>query len=201
MSYDPNKPIVTDSPAYDVAQIQTNFAEIKTLIDVNHVDFDLSGAGKHSIVHFPNLTPTSGTIPAATLSNEYAMYSTSAGLFIRPPSQSAGPQTPSLDVNITSPAGQTANGWTVLPSGLKMRWGKGLATCNAYTAVTYATSGFPGFASTPYSLQLTVAAISSIMSGKTGSIYVNAETNLGFNAYWNTSTTTNADFYYLAIGV
>lgn len=154
MAYDPTKPIVTDSPAYDVAQIQTNFASLKTLIDVNHVTFDIAGSGKHNFVQFPPLT---GTIPK-TETDEYALFGTAAGLYVRKPGTPAG-VVGTNDTNITNAFGSStlaADGYCYLPCGAKMAWGSVSAIHNATTTFTYSTiSGFPGFTSTPFSVQLT----------------------------------------------
>lgn len=57
--YDPTKPAANDKPSNDQAPMQTNFASIKQLIDVDHVDFADGQYGKHKQVAFPfNNVPT-----------------------------------------------------------------------------------------------------------------------------------------------
>jgi hypothetical protein len=52
ISYDPTKPAANDKPANDQGPIQTNFASIKTLIDIDHVDFSNAYYGQHNQVTF-----------------------------------------------------------------------------------------------------------------------------------------------------
>jgi len=47
ISYDPTKPAANDKPTNDQAPMQTNFASIQTLIDVDHVDFANGNYGMH----------------------------------------------------------------------------------------------------------------------------------------------------------
>jgi len=122
MAYTYNKPDATDTISSSQSVLKDNFIAIKQLVDVNHATFGDPSEGKHNIVHFPALTVTPGSIPAATLATEYAIYSTSNGLFIRPPSQAAG--TVTADANITG-ATKASPGWCYLPCGIIMKWGSG----------------------------------------------------------------------------
>jgi len=63
ISYYPTKPAANDKPTNDQAPMQTNFASIQTLIDVDHVDFANANYGMHNWVQFPS-TYTAGTTVA-----------------------------------------------------------------------------------------------------------------------------------------
>jgi len=74
MTYTANVP--TASPRQSLNQsrplINTNFSLIQAAFDQDHIDFDASGAGKHTAVHFPaNANPTQ----ASTNVGEIAIYS------------------------------------------------------------------------------------------------------------------------------
>lgn len=156
MSYSNTRPNPLSSPALDVQQTQDNFAAIQAALLINHVDFNLSDQGKHNFIQFPNLT-LSASIPAATAATEFALYSTSSGLFLRPPSQTAGTVTNDKNISNTfSSSTLSANGYCYLPCGAKMAWGSVSATHGTTTTFSFSSiSGFPGFSGTPFSVQIT----------------------------------------------
>lgn len=146
MAYQENKPQSTDAPSVSQSDLLGNFQAIKTLIDVNHATFGSATEGKHPIVHFPMLTVISGSVPAATTTTEYALYSTTAGLWVRPPNKTAG--TVTSDINFIDDLKATS-GWCRLPCGTLMQWGiagMGKGVYNATGAypntVGFATSKF-----------------------------------------------------------
>lgn len=181
MSYTYNKPDATDTISSSQSVIKDNFTAIKGLVDVNHATFGDPSEGKHKIVHFPNLTVTPGSIPAATSASEYALYSTASGLFLRPPSQSAGTVSSDLNIATTYTSSTKADsGYCYLPCGIKMIWTKVTATYQATTTFTYSSvSGFPGFTSTPYSVQITLANY----SGNHYAAYYSAISNTSVSIY------------------
>lgn len=127
MAYVTTIPDANNTPAYDVAQMQTNFAAIKTLIDINHVTFDDGQQGKHTLLNLEKQTVAAGSYPPATSADEYTLYSRLEGgvlgLFIRPPSSLIGSTTG--EIPLSSTAGVTANGSNKLSSGLIIKWGVG----------------------------------------------------------------------------
>ena len=199
MAYDPTKPAAGDSPAYDVGAMQTNFAAIKTLIDVNHVTFDVTGSGKHPFVQFP---PTTGSVPK-TEADEWALFGTAAGLYVRKPNTPAGVPGTS-DVNLTAPGGQTTTGWCQLPGGIIMKWGSGSITgvnrnTATGTAVLVSGTGVP-----------TITTLLSKMVCNSGSTSDVVISYYGFDetahtvtasGWRDTSTTTTGYFSYLLLGV
>ncbi len=57
MAYNANIPLATDQLSQSQIDINANFQALKTLIDVNHVDFASADQGKHAKVTFPAQSP------------------------------------------------------------------------------------------------------------------------------------------------
>src|ERR1700693_934013 len=51
--YNPNIPKPTDDPSVSQNDLLLNFGALQALIDVDHVDFAVAGAGKHNKVTLP----------------------------------------------------------------------------------------------------------------------------------------------------
>ena len=115
-------PLATESINQTQDPIRTNFQSIKTLIDVNHVDFsDPVDFGKHKWVTFPQ--QVQATAQAANIYPDLGIYSApnvATGvneLYFR---NSGNVVT---DVPFTA-ALYALSGWTFLPSGLLLQWGR-----------------------------------------------------------------------------
>ncbi len=144
MAYQANKPQATDALSQSQIDIQNNFGAIQTLIDVNHVDFASSDAGKHKFVTFPAQTlPLVPPIVAGEIGlfnqsaaptgiNDLWMYRGTAAPF------------PITGANVSAISN---SGWTYLPSGALIVWG--ISSMNAVTqTITIpfnSVPGFPGF--------------------------------------------------------
>lgn len=159
--------------------IRTNFSTIQTAFNVDHVNFDASGEGKHAKVTFPE-----GTAPSVAL-NDVVMYAKDTNgrptIFMRQENngseiQLSGP-TPSIG----------ANGYTFLPGGLLLQWGVN-GTNSTSISIT-----FPTAFTTLYSITLgTRGGINTQNPFK-----ISAESASGFTAITNTS---NSGFFWMAIG-
>lgn len=194
MAYQENKPQSTDTVSTSQSDLLGNFQAIKTLIDVNHATFGSATEGKHPIVHFPMLTVTAGSVPAATTTTEYALYSTTAGLWVRPPDKTAG--TVKSDINFTE-SSKASVGWGRLACGVIIEWGTGsLAHNSASQAVA-----FPQTLTTCYCVQLSV---SNLASGDSRDAII-AATSAGTTGFTATRKSDYKDsvigFYWFAIGV
>jgi hypothetical protein len=166
-------PNATDQISQSQSQIQTNFASIKSLIDVNHVDFsDGVNFGKHYAVTFP--VQLAANLPTF-LSGEVALYNMlptaqpTTGvdeLFINKiVSGGAAVQIPmTASILSTSNApGFSSSGWSYLPSGILLKWGTFNATQNQLGTVTYTFgSNIPVFTQV-----FTVQCIQTFPSGAT----------------------------------
>ncbi|HTJ49062.1 MAG TPA: hypothetical protein VL443_06365 [Cyclobacteriaceae bacterium] len=93
-----------------------------------------------------------------------------------------------------------ANGWTYLPSGLKMAWGRATCAAPGLFTVVYATelTNFPGFAT-----QTGSPLVTRISSGTTATsfIYVQTFSNTQFVARTNAAIGGTADFCWFVIGL
>ena len=61
MAYKPNIPMATDAISQSQVDLQNNFGALKSLIDINHVDFaNMTDQGKHYRIDFPvqSVSPT-----------------------------------------------------------------------------------------------------------------------------------------------
>jgi len=114
MAFTPSIPEATDVPSQSQSQIKDNFDAINTVVAVNHVAFNAAGEGKHKFAQMPE----QGAAPA-TAANEGAIYTkqgtktTVTELVFR--RESSG-----TEIEMT--AGEGVNGWTMLPSGLLLKW-------------------------------------------------------------------------------
>ena len=141
MAYQANKPQATDALSQSQIDIQNNFGAIQTLIDVNHVDFASSDAGKHKFV----------TFPAQTLPLVPPIVAGEIGLF----NQSAAPtgindlwmyRGTAAPFPITGYNGTATSGWTYIPSGLIIAWGQGTIMSGGFIQILYSSvPSFPGF--------------------------------------------------------
>lgn len=116
MAYNNSIPQPTDIISDSQSDILGNFAAIKTLIDVNHETFGSADEGKHKFVQMP--IQGSGPTTAAT---EMALYTKNdAGgtpqLYVRR-------DTSGDEIEFTGST-SSQNGWTRLPSGILLKWGR-----------------------------------------------------------------------------
>lgn len=204
MAYDPNIPQATDLLSQSQSDIQSNFAALKVLIDINHETFGNAQEGKHKYVELPVQTPSP---PIAFAAGEIALYSflnattTKNELYINKTNQATVVQIPATAsiLSTNSNPGLNVAGWTYLPSGILMKWGSGSA--NGNTAFTFPVAATIPVFTNVMSMQL-CTAYSNIADGD-GFVRLSTFTNLGFTAFGSarTTVTTNAVmFQYLAIG-
>ena len=198
MAYQSTIPLATDIKAKSQADIAGNFTQLNTYLTVNHSGLnDAAGLlGKHNFVSFP--IQAAGPV---TVANECALFSKTVGaesaLFFKGQSSVAG----TGEVNFTT-ALKTADGWTRLPSGILLKWGRGAANGSTVTAfpldiltippfneiyqVIISTEGNGGAGNHDYMAYLTAKAVANI------TVYGSART---INA------ARDGHFEYLAIGI
>lgn len=119
--YNPNIPQSTDLLSVSQGNILLNFQAIQALIDVNHVDFAATGAGKHAFVEMPVQSP----VPT-TVGGEVGLYCQTSSITSQPElvfARQSGSSAPS-QVRISEfTSGVWANpGWARLPSGFLIKW-------------------------------------------------------------------------------
>jgi len=150
-AYNPNTPLATQQINQTQAPIQTNFASIMQLIDINHVDFsDPINFGKHLVTDFvPQINTPLGSVPAfitALPAGEFNIYNTipnGNAVLTGVPNQGYPvlltsneliierapvlPQTRTTFTPITATNqlnnGTGQHGWAFLPSGILLKWG------------------------------------------------------------------------------
>lgn len=191
MAFDPTIPQSSDTPASSQPQILSNFAGISTFVNVNHVDFDLPDQGKHKWVSFPEQFAN-----VVTLVGEVALFAI----------QSAETGIAELNyrranngviIPMTERSG-TTSGWTMLPSGLLMKWG----TTGAIGSANIDANSFGKAFVTLYHVQVTNQTILStsntyVMGGQivgtTFDVYVGNRTTPG------TDATANVNWFVIGV--
>jgi len=194
MPYQENIPQPTDIMSTSQNDILVNFQTIHTAWDINHVPFDAVGQGKHNHVSFPEQAAG-----PATLVNERAIYAKQsaltavAELFTR--KENSGDEiefTASLDAT---------PGWTILPSGIILKWG--VAAANGATAVALPAAGTIPVYTTIFSVQLTI--VDNAAADADEAVRVVSFAAPGTINVWGSPRTTAGtkavNFEYLVIGV
>ena len=189
MTFTSNIPQSGESLGSTRARINTNFQEVYNVQNVNHVNFNDIGEGKHKFLQMPEQSPDG----PATLVNEGALYtkndSTRTTLYWRQENTAAN----GAEIKMTGPNPvNAATGFTFLPGGFKLLWGN-TAGSQAGTIVFDLAAELTSI----YSVQLT-AQKSSSSPVVTGLRLINAPTNISF-----TYSTTNAidNIFWMAIGI
>lgn len=210
MAYNPNIPQPSDLLSQSQSDLLNNFMAIQTLIDVNHVDFaDATNQGKHKWVTFP----LQGAIPPAGsgfASGELGLYNATSSLttqnelYINKTNQATVVQvatTASILSSNSAPA-QNSFGWTMLPSGIVLKWGNfsGFTGLNAVTLTTSAADGptlnqILSVMLTPYAVSAGdvnfAVRLANIVSPTQFNVYISSRTAAGAGT---------GGFQYLVIG-
>jgi len=202
MAYQSTKPAAGDRLRVSQGDIQTNFADIKTAFDVNHVA--LTGAGTPEGKHFKlDMTNQSAAIPTATAPditffNSIGLTLTSQqNLFYRREGVAAIPITEGLP-NVL----ETTSGWYRFPSGTLVKWGQvpvdvSVGSGNTGTArdLTFPVAGnIPVFATAPFVMT------DIVRNSWSGPTYVLAPGTTILKATLYTNATSNPTIAFLAIG-
>jgi hypothetical protein len=150
MAYQANIPQPTDLLSQSQSDLLNNFQALQTLIDINHVDFASGDQGKHKWVTFPlqGATPPAGS---GFLAGELGLYNATSSLtaqnelYINKTNQATVVQvatTASILSSNSAPA-QNSFGWTMIPSGIVLKWGNfsGFSGLNTVTLTTSAADG------------------------------------------------------------
>ena len=192
MAYNENIPQPTTNPSNDQPLILDNFKAISTVVNVNHINFDEPGKGKHKFLQMPEQSSA-----PATAVNELGVYSkqstltAQAEMFIRRESNGT-------EIEFTSFLGAT-NGWTRLASGILLKWGSG-------TGSGITVTNFPTGATIP----VFVSVFNGLVSVEDTSPSPNTFTTLRsisttaitvFNSKRTSSGADSATFRYLVIGI
>lgn len=143
MAYNQNIPQPADQLKNSQPQLLANFQEINTLINANHVGFNLGDEGKHKFIQMP----VQGDAPA-TSNTEIGIVCLQGEIsnipelnFVR---NSDGANIPFTEGALATP------GWAILPCGLLVKWGTITINAGAYSAIqtrviVYPTAGIRPF--------------------------------------------------------
>jgi hypothetical protein len=204
MSYFPNIPAATDDPSVSQSAIQTNFGTINTAFALNHVALGSGGSqGKHNFVEMPvqGATPTTivgegtlYTLSATGSQLNYVADNNATDLYRM--TRAIHASYPLFGVNTNNYNGVGANftgGWTFLPGGILLQYGKVLVTSSTQAVA------FPVvFTGIPFTMSFTFERGAGTSAHNiwilTGSL-----STTGFT--YVTDSTNNLPMYWTAIGV
>lgn len=198
MAYDSTIPNATDQISLSQGDIQANFTALGAIAgngNANSSSLD-SNAGLKWILLTPQTSPPAGTVfPANSIALFSNVFTTGTGnneLNVNHKDYwSATTVATPMTAYVNNNAGIT-NGWTYLPSGLKIAWGFGVTGGGGTLAVLYSASltNFPGFSTFWTSPQLTLNV--------SGTCWATIPTATGFTA--NTATPAQT-FYWMTLGL
>jgi len=196
LAYDNSIPQASDKIKDSQPQILANFAGIKTLVDINHVTFDDPDEGKHKYVSMPEqaAAPTVAANELALFSQEGAYTSVSELAFRR---ESSG------DVIEFTGRGGTTVGWTILPSGLLVKWGVS-SPATGTTTITWPTAATIPVFSAVYNVVLT--PLNATAGDIDSAVRLISFSTTNIVAYVSKRTTTGVastalTLYFVAIGL
>lgn len=197
-TYDKTKPADGDSPSIAPGQLRANFDVIKDIVEKDHQwdDTPVTNSGKHTKVRMPEQS----AIPSGLTTNEGTLYTkeSSSKTELYWSSENDGDEY-QMTVSITGSfsrlgtntnyTGNNNGGWTFLPGGLILQYGR-LTTPGSSGAVTFPLI-FPS-GNAPFSIVITNERGSARASG-----YNNASST-GFSYFLETSGSTAINW--IAIG-
>lgn len=196
MAWQPTKPGDPDFVLNSVGSsvIRGNFTAIDTAWDINHVGIGDTNEGKHSVVHIRE-----GSEPTTT-TNEIALWVEESGLGTGSESHLYLKKENNGSTWPFTVAEAAINGFTILPSGIIIKWGQGSGS--GAGTVTFPTGTSNQAFTTCYRVYLQPYDSSS--SDTDVYVRLRAVTATNFTYYASPRTTTGAKsvtFNYLAIGV
>lgn len=192
MAYNQNIPQPGDLLSQSQVDLLANFQAIKTLIDVNHVDFASGNQGKHFFIQFPVQSP----VPT-TGGGEVGLYSQTS-TFTGNPELVFSHQSGTGITEFTSSL-QASAGWSYLPSGILLKWGN--STANGSATTTFPVAGTIPVFNNVFTVLLT--PFQNVLTDANIAITLTSFTAASFVAYGSSRVTTGAaavTFQYLAIG-
>lgn len=211
MAYQTTIPQPNDDLDVSVTDIQQNFLTANTVMDVNHYPFDnvTANKGKHKFVAMPKLAAAPAT--AAQDGTFYVKLDASSNAqfyYISDATTDEYQMTRTIPASFTSfganaaygvapPSTVIVGGWTFLPGGMLLQYGKFTGT-GPFNTPASGTIPFPvNFTGTPFTVQMTV-----VKDGGDGIANVSrttAPTNTGFTYALDGSN--YGGVYWWAIGV
>lgn len=143
MAYNQNIPQPADQLKNSQPQLLANFQEINTLINANHVGFNLGDEGKHKFLQMPQQAnnPATNNTEIGLVCLQGAISNIPELNFVR---NNNGDNIPFTEGLLATP------GWTIMPCGLVVKWGTITINAGVYQPtqsriVVYPTVGFRPF--------------------------------------------------------
>ena len=177
--------------------INTNFSVISTAFEVDHVAYNapLAQQGKHNKVTMPIQAAS-----PATNASEVALFSRTSTLSAIPEMAFRRDNNGTV-IEFTS-ALAANEGWTRLPSGILLKWGRvspGVAGLSAYTYPVAAT--IPVFTNI-FTVQLTTA-YANATDAPNGFVRLDSLSNVGFSVFGSPRSSSGSlvvNYQYFAVG-
>ncbi len=198
MAYDNNVPLATDLVSATQQPIHDNYADIDTLINVNHVGFNVANQGKHKFVQMPVRAVT--PVPAATELNLFTRQSA----FTAQPELCVARSTGEV-IEMTSADASAPTGWAFTSAGLLIKWGQGIIPPpGGATSIVYPVAANIPIFTTVFNVMITVQYASGV-DENTSATLVSFANPAFFDAVASQRTATlptaaNVFIFYFAIG-
>ena len=191
-------PQATQTLGQTQAPIRTNFQNIAAAFPVDHVDYTLAGQGKHNKSTYPRQAPDPVTVGTdmAIFSHLSAATGNTELCIERP---AGGPV-----YEFTSSNWVANDGWTILPSGIILKWGFLPAPATGLKNFIFpvAPAPIPAFTNC-YTVTITTQYLGNTDVPPTAFARLISWGPLGFNVYMSTRSAIGAGtggFTYFAIG-
>lgn len=175
--------------------IRQNFITIDTAFSIDHAAYGSANVGKHNKISFP----LQAAAPAF-IANEIGLFNQNAAPTNRPDIWMARGAAAAIPITGYVLGGTNAgNGWTYLPSGLLMAWGRSTTGAATNVTITYANelTNFPGFTTVNAFPQLTRI---SGAGTSTNFVTLTAYNQTTFQVY-SSAAGTQVQFAWLVIGI
>lgn len=197
MPYDNAIPQAADIISASQAQLLDNFIALQQLFEVNHVNFNQGGQGKHKWLTMPVQAPD-----PATAAGEMAMF-TRTSAYTAAPELCVKRENNGTVTEITSSLGASP-GWGFTSSGLLLKWG--LLTTGAGDFPGGTVFNFPVAATIPVFgtvltayISVTNAVAGADIAATLRAVTTTQITVLGTQRTANVGAAVN--FYYLVVGL
>jgi len=195
-----NVPLAGQTLSTTRVPINQNFSVIDTAFTVDHVDYNIAGQGQHNKVSFPIQNPVPA--PQAGIVQLYSQLSsiTNQPELVFTHQQGSTAPVAARIVEFTS-AGWANPGWTRLPSGIMMKWHRGVGFVGSTAIVNLNTDvpGSPNF-TTVFSVTCTTENPNANYNNNIG-IKTIVGTTVTFSQFGIANPGSSVTISYLAIGI
>jgi hypothetical protein len=198
-TYSPNIPLPGDLPSQSQDQILQNFQTLNTAFAQDHLAYNNPAQGQHKQITFPvgpvTGQPFSYLVGQIGLQNLNQAPTSVPDIWLTRGTAAAFPMT-----GFTVGGTNAGNGWTYLPSGILMAWGRSTTGAGSdHVTITYSAelTNFPGF-TTAFAFPL-LSRIGGI-GGSTNFVVLTAYTQIDFQVYASAGG-FGVQFAWMTIGI